>query len=93
MGDYRVGFLLDGFGDDFGCHIEREEDTRDPARTAANLNADVVALPCRPSGGPGFKKLFNLRKDPSPEKMIALAESWRPYRSVASWYVWRTIEE
>ena len=41
----------------------------------------------------GFKKLFNLRTDPSPEKMIALAESWRPYRTVASWYVWRAVEE
>ena len=41
----------------------------------------------------GFKKMFNLRKDPSPEKMIALAESWRPYRTVASWYVWRATEE
>ena len=41
----------------------------------------------------GFKKMFNLRKDPSPEKMIALADSWRPYRTVASWYVWRAVEE
>jgi DNA-3-methyladenine glycosylase II len=40
----------------------------------------------------GFRKLYNLRKDPTPEKMIALAEPWRPYRTVASWYLWRVLE-
>jgi len=40
----------------------------------------------------GFKKLYRLRKDPTPEKMIALAEPWRPYRTVASWYLWRVLE-
>lgn len=40
----------------------------------------------------GFKKLFRLRKEPSVEKMQALAEPWRPYRTVASWYLWRVLE-
>ena len=40
----------------------------------------------------GFKKLYHLRKDPAPEKMIALAEPWRPYRTVAAWYLWRVLE-
>jgi DNA-3-methyladenine glycosylase II len=40
----------------------------------------------------GFKKLYHLRKEPTPEKMIALAEPWRPYRTVASWYLWRVLE-
>ncbi len=41
----------------------------------------------------GFKKLYNLRKEPTPAKMIALAEPWRPYRTVAAWYLWRAIEK
>ena len=35
------------------------------------------------------KKLYRLRKHPSPEKMRALGEAWRPYRTVASWYLWQ----
>jgi len=41
----------------------------------------------------GVKKLYRLRKDPTPEKMIAIAEPWRPYRTVASWYLWRALEK
>ncbi len=40
----------------------------------------------------GFKKLYNLRKEPTPAKMIALAEPWRPYRTAAAWYLWRVVE-
>ncbi len=41
----------------------------------------------------GFKKLYHLRAEPTPAKMIALAEPWRPFRSVASWYMWRVLED
>ena len=40
----------------------------------------------------GFRRLYRLRKEPTPEKMIALAEPWRPYRTVAAWYLWREVE-
>ena len=40
-----------------------------------------------------FKKLFKLRTLPAPEKMRALAESWRPYRTIACWYLWRLADE
>jgi 3-methyladenine DNA glycosylase/8-oxoguanine DNA glycosylase len=33
---------------------------------------------------------YGLRKLPSEKKMVALAEPWKPYRSVASWYLWRS---
>ena len=36
------------------------------------------------------KDLYRLRKHPSPKKMMQVAEAWRPYRSVASWYLWRS---
>ncbi len=35
------------------------------------------------------KNLYELRRHPSEAKMRALAEPWRPYRTVASWYLWQ----
>lgn len=40
----------------------------------------------------GFERAYGLRKPPTPERMRAIAEPWRPYRSVASWYLWRSLE-
>lgn len=41
----------------------------------------------------GFQRLFNLRKLPVPDRMVKLARPFRPYRSIASWYMWRINEE
>ena len=40
----------------------------------------------------GMKKLYKMRTDPTPAKMVTLAKKWRPYRSIACWYVWRVHE-
>jgi 3-methyladenine DNA glycosylase/8-oxoguanine DNA glycosylase len=40
----------------------------------------------------GIQRLFNCRKRPSPERMKTLTRAWRPYRSVACWYLWRLPE-
>lgn len=40
----------------------------------------------------GFKKLYRKRKDPKPEALIRHARRWQPYRSVASWYLWRSLD-
>ncbi|XP_020891248.1 uncharacterized protein LOC9325080 isoform X1 [Arabidopsis lyrata subsp. lyrata] len=38
-------------------------------------------------------QMLNAMEDlPRPSKMEQLCEKWRPYRSVASWYMWRLIE-
>jgi 3-methyladenine DNA glycosylase/8-oxoguanine DNA glycosylase len=39
-----------------------------------------------------FKRLYNKRRDPTPEVMIRHARLWQPYRSVASWYLWRSLD-
>jgi len=39
-----------------------------------------------------FKRLYNKRKDPSPEALTGHARRWQPYRSVASWYLWRSLD-
>lgn len=36
--------------------------------------------------------LYNLPELPRPSQMDQLCEKWRPYRSVASWYLWRFVE-
>lgn len=40
----------------------------------------------------GFALTFRKRKLPEPAAMTRRAERWRPYRSVASWYLWRALE-
>jgi DNA-3-methyladenine glycosylase II len=49
-----------------------------------------------PVGDLGVRKGFALtlgkRKLPEPLAMTRRAERWRPYRSVASWYLWRALE-
>ncbi len=37
----------------------------------------------------GFQRAYGLRKHPTPTQMVRLAESWRPYRSLGTWYLWR----
>jgi 3-methyladenine DNA glycosylase/8-oxoguanine DNA glycosylase len=41
----------------------------------------------------GFQRTFRTRELPKPKQMIKRAEKWRPYRSIASWYLWRAAEE
>jgi DNA-3-methyladenine glycosylase II len=40
----------------------------------------------------GMQKLFGMKRRPKPRTMLRLAEPWRPYRSIAAWYVWRATE-
>ncbi len=40
----------------------------------------------------GFKKLYNKRQDPAPEAILKHTRRWQPYRSVASWYLWRSLD-
>ena len=40
----------------------------------------------------GFQLFFQLDKLPRPDQMIKNAEPWRPYRTLASWYLWRLVE-
>jgi 3-methyladenine DNA glycosylase/8-oxoguanine DNA glycosylase len=35
--------------------------------------------------------LYGLRQRPTRKKLLKMAEAWRPYRSVAAWYLWRSL--
>jgi len=39
-----------------------------------------------------FKKLYRKRRDPTPTHILRHARLWQPYRSVASWYLWRSLD-
>jgi DNA-3-methyladenine glycosylase II len=38
-----------------------------------------------------IKRLYHLRGEPRVSRLDKVAEPWRPYRSVASWYLWRSL--
>lgn len=40
----------------------------------------------------GFRRAFGLDELPTPAALRGEGERWRPYRSVASWYLWRAVE-
>ncbi len=40
----------------------------------------------------GFARTFRRRGLPTPLAVERRAQRWRPYRSVASWYMWRALE-
>lgn len=40
----------------------------------------------------GMQRHFGLRKLPEADRMTRLAAPWRPYRSIAAWYMWRLLE-
>lgn len=39
-----------------------------------------------------MRKAYGLTEHPTPAEMEAMAVRWRPYCSVASWYLWRSLE-
>jgi DNA-3-methyladenine glycosylase II len=40
-----------------------------------------------------MQRLYKLRKRPDPKRILKIGEAWRPYRSVASWYLWQTLQK
>jgi DNA-3-methyladenine glycosylase II len=41
----------------------------------------------------GFQHVYGLADTPKPKAILEHAERWRPYRSIACWYLWRAVEE
>jgi DNA-3-methyladenine glycosylase II len=38
-----------------------------------------------------IQRLYKLRSRPDPKRILRLGEAWRPYRSVACWYLWQAL--
>ena len=49
-----------------------------------------------PTGDLGIRnavhRAYQLKEAPGPEKLEKIAQPWRPYATVASWYLWRSID-
>jgi len=40
----------------------------------------------------GFQIVYGHKKMPKPQFILEYGERWRPYRSIASWYLWRAVD-
>ncbi len=42
----------------------------------------------------GMRKLYNLEDTPTPQQIIDIAtkNQWHPYESIASWYIWQSLD-
>lgn len=40
----------------------------------------------------GVQLLYGLRALPSPERVLKIGKPWSPYASIASWYLWRSLD-
>lgn len=40
----------------------------------------------------GFAIAYGKRKLPKPDQILKRGERWRPYRTTASWYLWRAVD-
>ena len=38
------------------------------------------------------QKVYRLRKVPDAARLVKIGEPWRPYRSVACWYLWASLD-
>jgi DNA-3-methyladenine glycosylase II len=41
----------------------------------------------------GFQNVYGHKDVPEPQIILKFGERWRPYRSIASWYLWRAADE
>ena len=39
-----------------------------------------------------IQNVYRLRKRPSEKQVLRMGERWRPYRSIASWYLWAALD-
>jgi DNA-3-methyladenine glycosylase II len=40
----------------------------------------------------GIRRAYGLRKQPTPKQVLRRGERWRPWRSVAAWYMWKVAD-
>lgn len=41
----------------------------------------------------GFKQIFNMNNLPSKKEMESHSKKWRPFRTMACWYLWRVVDD
>jgi DNA-3-methyladenine glycosylase II len=38
------------------------------------------------------QRIYRLRQRPKPDRLTKIGEAWRPYRSIACWYLWESLK-
>jgi DNA-3-methyladenine glycosylase II len=50
-----------------------------------------------PVGDLGIRKaiqrVYSLPELPTPPTMLAISQPWKPYRSIATWYLWKSMSK
>lgn len=41
----------------------------------------------------GVQALFSLPEIPKPQEVEKLGQGWRPYRTIATWYLWKSLQK
>jgi DNA-3-methyladenine glycosylase II len=39
------------------------------------------------------QRAYRLRKRPTPDRLRRLGDAWKPYRSIACWYLWQSLDQ
>ena len=76
---------------DFGVRMAMYKHYLDVQRAKSAKNSAKKSSVTKKSAAAkkGSKKKIKL---PTPEQMEKIAKSWQPYRSVACWYLWRSLD-
>ena len=40
-----------------------------------------------------IQKVYSLPELPTPSTMLVIAQPWKPYRSIATWYLWKSLSK
>jgi DNA-3-methyladenine glycosylase II len=40
-----------------------------------------------------MQKIYSIPELPNPAEMLAIAQPWRPHRTVATWYLWKSLSK
>lgn len=40
----------------------------------------------------GIQRAYRMRKLPTPKRVLEVGAKWAPYRTIASWYLWRSLD-
>jgi len=78
-GDYGIRMAM------FKHYLDREKKDRQKKNAAPNAGANKQKASVR-------KTRPRKIKLPTPAQMEKIAKSWEPYRSVACWYLWRSLD-
>ena len=41
----------------------------------------------------GIQLMYSLKDLPSEKQIVHFGEAWRPYRTIATWYIWKSLKK